>query len=97
MEFILNIPSSTLYILLGVVTGAICALHIISGCCGGILSKILQYVNIFLHILLFCLLLLADFGITYSLAFFMALLYLYVSVNAISRKRKARKETGCDI
>ena len=97
MEFLLNIPKETLYILLGIVLGAICALHIICSFCSGILSKVLQYVNIFLHILLFPILLLAEIGISYSVAFYMALLYLYVSIGSLSQKRKARKEKQNDL
>ena len=97
MEFLLNIPKETLYILLGIVMGAICALHIIGAFCSGNLSKILKYVNIFLHILLFPILLLGGFEITYSVAFYMALLYLYVSIGSLGQKRRARKETENDL
>ena len=97
MQFLLNIPKETLYISMGIVLGAICALHIIASFCSGILSKLLQYVNIFLHILLFPILLLAEIGISYSVAFYMASLYLYVSIGAFAQKRKRRKEKENDL
>ena len=80
MELILNIPTETLYILLGVMLGAICALHIISALCKEKASKMLQYVNVFLHILLFGILLLSEIKIDLAVAFYMISLYVYVAV-----------------
>ena len=97
MEFLLNIPRETLYILLGIVMGAICALHIIGAFCSGILSKALQYVNIFLHIVLFCVLMIAECGIAVSVAFYMVSLYLYISLKDAARSRKARREKQNDL
>ena len=97
MEYLLNIPKETLYILLGIVMGAICALHVIGAFCSGILSKILQFVNIFLHIILFFALLLAECNLAISVALFMVSLYLYVSIRETVWHRRTRKERKDDL
>ena len=97
MEFLLNIRAETLYILLGVVMGAICALHIISVLCKEKTSKMLQYVNIFLHIMLFGVLLISNISIELAVAFYMVSIYVYVTANHIAYSRKRREEKSDDL
>ena len=100
MEYLINLPKETLYIFVGCVMGAICALHIIGAFCSGISAKILQFVNIFLHISLFFILLLAECNISVAVAFYMISLYLFVSVRETlwrKKTRTARKEKQNDL
>ena len=91
MQFLLNLPESTLIIIMSILGGVICALHIASALGKKLLAKISQYVNIFLHICLFCLLLLSGTGIDIGVAVFMASAFVYVLTSFIRYEYERRK------
>ena len=80
MEFLLNLSNEVLYTVIGITGGAVCALHFVSVLTDGFISKCGQYVNIFLHIILFCTLLLAECRIEIAVAAFFASAFLYVLI-----------------
>ena len=71
--------------------GAICALHFVSVLARETIAKISQYVNIFLHIALFCVLLLSSITIEISFAIFMTSAFIYVLIYYIRYEMSMRK------
>lgn len=97
MDFLLNLTKEALYVVIGITGGAICALHFVSALTNEKIAKISQYVNIFLHIILFCELLLSEMKIEESVLVFMASVFLYVLVSyikAVVDKKRLSKENG---
>ena len=94
MELLLNLTNEALYTVIGITGGAICALHFVSVLTKGISAKIAQYVNIFLHIILFCVLLLSDAKIDVAVTVFMASVFLYVLISFIKYEAEKRKRTA---
>ena len=97
MQFLLNLPESTLIIIMSILGGVICALHTASALGKRLLAKISQYVNIFLHICLFCLLLLSGVGIDVGVAVFMASAFIYVLISFIKHEYEKRRVRGAVI
>ena len=80
--------------MIGITGGAICALHFVSVLTKETSAKIAQYVNIILHIVLFCLLLLCEIKIDVAVAVFMASAFLYVLISFIKYEAEKRKSTA---
>ena len=78
---------------MGITGGAICALHFVSSLSKKKIAKIAQYVNIFLHILLFCELMLGEIEIDVSVAVFMASVFVYVLSGFLKYETDKRRET----
>ena len=83
MEFLLNLSKETLNVIIGITGGAICTLHIGCALVGGTLARVGQYLNVFLHVLLFSLLMLSGAAIDVALLFFMASVALYTSAHYV--------------
>ena len=96
MEFLLNLTKETLYVIMGITGGAICALHFVSVLAKKTIAKISQYVNIFLHIALFCVLLLSNTAIEVSVAVFMTSAFIYVLVYYLHCKHTEYKKASAD-
>ena len=99
-DLIFNVSKETLYTVLGVMMGAICALHLLSAMGRGVMARIEQYANIFLHILLFAALLLLGVSIEITVLIFTVSLFVFVSVRYIryriseGRKGSTRGDDG---
>ena len=83
MELLLSITKETWYIVIGTMMGAICALHILSALSSGLISKIEQYADIFLHILLFAALLFMGAAIEVTVLLFTVSLFAFVAVRFV--------------
>ena len=94
MEFLLNLTDTTLIIIMGILGGAICALHFACALAKKNIAKIAQYVNITLHIMLFCALMLSQIGIDVGVAVFMTSIFLYTLISFVKYESDRRSGEG---
>ena len=89
---LLNLSKETLSIIIGITGGAVCALHIGCALVGGTLARLGQYLNIFLHVILFALLMLSGAAIDVALLFFMASVAIYTLTAYAKHEIEKRRE-----
>ena len=96
MDLLLNLTKEVLYVTAAITGGAIRALHLTCVLAKEKLAKLLQYVNISLHILLFGILMLAEVKIDLTVAFFSCSVFLYVLISYLKYeiRKKARNATS---
>lgn len=90
MEFLLNLAEEAPLLLPGITGGAICALHFVSVLTKEKIAKILQYVNIVLHIFMFFVLMLSKIAIDVCVAVFMFSAFLYTLITFIKYKQSEK-------
>ena len=94
MMDILNVPKEAFEILAYVMLGAACALHLLSAILKENIAKILQYVNVALHIFAFCVLMLAEVKIETAVLFYMASTFFAALVSYVGFEIEKRRGEG---
>lgn len=91
MDILLKISAESYSVIAFVMVGAACALHLISRVLTGEASKIIGYVNVFLHILLFGVIVLSEMAIDLAMLLYMVSLFVYTLTCFVKYEREGKR------
>ena len=97
MQVLLNLPKEIVTIIAIALAVLICAMHFAAVLSKQTLAKIAQYTNIFLHIILFCYLLISQADISIGVAAFMASLFTYTFISYAKHTIGRRKAESSNV
>ena len=89
---LLNLSKESLNLIIGITGGVVSALHIGCALVGGTPARLGQYLNIFLHVILFALRMLSGTKIDVALLFFMASIAIYTLTAYVKYEIEKRRE-----